>query len=128
MPLLTYSYPAFTANTVIESMKVNAKFTDISTLLNTTKLDDTNVKNAGLTRATKLKTGTASHVVINDGTGAMSSEAALATSRGGTGISVTLSVSDASKVLAVNAGGTAFEVAQAPESPSTKLYASTHLT
>lgn len=34
----------------------------------------------------KLATGTASHVVINDGSGAFSSEAQLAVSRGGTGI------------------------------------------
>jgi len=38
----------------------------------------------GITRA-KLATGTANQVVINNGTGAMSSEAQLATSRGGTG-------------------------------------------
>jgi hypothetical protein len=44
MPLLVYSYPAFTPNTVIQSAKVNAKFTDISTLLNTTGLDDTNIQ------------------------------------------------------------------------------------
>lgn len=36
---------------------------------------------------TKLASGTANHVVINDGTGVMSSEAALAASRGGLGTS-----------------------------------------
>lgn len=39
---------------------------------------------AAITRS-KLASGTASHVVINDGSGVMSSEAALAVSRGGTG-------------------------------------------
>lgn len=122
MPLLTYSYPDFTPNTVILSAQVNAKYQDIKTLLNTTKLDDTNLQDAGITRATKLKLGTADHVLINDGTGAMSSEAALALSRGGTGVAITLSVSDAQKVLQVNQGGTAFTVATAPESPGSKLF------
>lgn len=122
MPLLTYSYPPFTPNTVISSTKVNAKFTDISTLLNTTGLDDTNIQNAGLTRATKLKLGTASHVVINDLTGAMSSEASLSPLRGGLGLSLTLSAADVGKVPQVNAGGTAFELTTAPESPGTRLY------
>jgi hypothetical protein len=85
MPALTYSVSDFVAYTKILSASVNAKFTDIRTLLNTTKLDDDNIQNAGITRATKLKLGTANHVLINDGTGAMSSEAALAASRGGTG-------------------------------------------
>jgi len=122
MPALVYSYPAFTPNTVISSTKVNAKFTDIETLLNTTKLDDTNLQNAGITRATKLKLGTASHVLINDGTGAMSSEATLSPARGGLGIAITLTSSDASKVPQVNAAGTAFELATAPESPGSKLF------
>lgn len=35
----------------------------------------------------KMATGTANHVIVNDGTGAMSSEAQLAPSRGGSGVS-----------------------------------------
>lgn len=128
MPLLTYSYPAFVPNTVIASVKVNAKFTDIQTLLNTTGLDDTNIQNAGITRATKLKLGTASHVLINDGTGAMSSEAQLSLTRGGTGISLTLSAADASKIISVNAGGTALELAPVPETTGTKLFVFNRLT
>lgn len=41
---------------------------------------------AGMTRS-KLASGTASHVIINDASGVMSSEATLAVSRGGTGLS-----------------------------------------
>lgn len=122
MPLLTYSYADFAPNTVILSARVNAKFNDIKTLLNTTGLDDTNLQNAGITRATKLKLGTASHVLINDGTGAMSSEATLSTSRGGLGVAFTPSASDAGKVPVVNAGGTAVEWAVPPESPGSKVY------
>lgn len=56
MPLLTYtaaSFP-FTAFTKIISADVNTCFNDIKTLLNTTKLDDTNIQNAGITPTTKL--------------------------------------------------------------------------
>lgn len=122
MPLLVYSYPAFTPNTVIVSAQVNAKYDDIKTLLNTTGLDDSNIQNAGITRATKLKLGTASHVLINDGTGAMSSEAQLATSRGGTGANISFTAADAGKVLQVNPSGTAISLEAAPESASGKLY------
>lgn len=74
MPLLTYtagSYP-FVPFTKILSGDMNTMFTDIQTLLNTTKLDDTNLQNAGITRATKLKLGTANALVKNNGSGAMS--------------------------------------------------------
>jgi hypothetical protein len=72
MPALSYSVSDFTAFTKIRSADVNSRFTDIKTLLNTTKLDDDNIQNAGITRATKLKTGTAYAVVVNSSTGAMS--------------------------------------------------------
>lgn len=72
MPLLTYSVSDFVAFTKIRSADVNARFNDIKTLLNTTKLDDTNLQDAGITRATKLKTGTNHAIVVNSGTGTMS--------------------------------------------------------
>lgn len=122
MPLLVYSYPAFTPNTVIQSAKVNAKFTDISTLLNTTGLDDTNLQAAGITRATKLKVGTANYVLINSGTGTMSEEAFLSPTRGGLGVSLSLTAGDAGKTPVVNVAGTAFELAAAPETPGSRLY------
>jgi hypothetical protein len=122
MPLLVYSYPPFTPNTVILSARVNAKYDDIKTLLNTTKLDDANIQDAGITRATKLKAGTADHVLINAGSGVMSSEAQLAITRGGTGLNIVLSVSDADKVIKVNSSGTALEVAAVPESAGTRFY------
>lgn len=45
----------------------------------------TNVKLAGSIARSKVLAGTASHVVINDGSGNLSSEASLAITRGGTG-------------------------------------------
>lgn len=122
MPLLVYSYPPFTPNTVILSARVNAKYDDIKTLLNTTKLDDDNIQDDGITRATKLKPGTASHILVNDGSGDMSSIALLDVARGGTGLALTLGVGDIDHVLKVNNTGTAFEVAAVPESAGTKLY------
>lgn len=128
MPLLTYSYPDFTPNTVIASAQVNAKYNDIKTLLNTTKLDDTNIQNAGLTRATKLKPGTAAYVVINDVSGNMSEEVALNPIRGGTGLSLTLSSGDVGKVIQVDPTGTVFVLDAPPESNGTKLYNFNRLT
>jgi hypothetical protein len=58
----------------------------ISAASNTiTNISDAEVKVGAAITRTKLATGTANHVLINDGTGAISSEANLAISRGGTG-------------------------------------------
>lgn len=72
MPALTYSVADFVAFTKIKSAEVNAKYSDIQTLLNTTKLDDFNLQDGGITRGTKLATGTSQNIVVNDATGAMS--------------------------------------------------------
>jgi hypothetical protein len=61
-------------------------------------------------------------VLINSGTGAMSEESSLSPARGGLGINITLDSSMAGFVAQVNAGGTAFQLAAAPESPGSKLY------
>lgn len=121
MPLLVYSYPDFTPNTVILSARVNAKFNDISTLLNTTKLDDTNIQDAGITRSTKLKVGTANYVLINAADGTMSEEAQLSTSRGGTGVSLSPTALDVGKVLQIDSSGS-FVLSTPPESPGSKLF------
>jgi hypothetical protein len=121
MPLLTYSNPPFTPNTVIRSALVNAKYTDIQTLLNTTKLDDVNLQDAGITRSSKLKAGTPSYVIVNDTDGKMSEVVALAPSQGGTGLQITPTSGDAGKVLQVGTDGN-FELAAPPESPGTRLY------
>ena len=122
MPALVYSSSGFpfTAYTKILSADVNSCFTDIRTLLNTTGLDDTNLQNAGITRSTKLKTGTASYVLINDGSGAMSEEATLATSRGGLGVALTPSTPG--QVIAVNSGGTAFTLQVVPNPPAMNVF------
>jgi len=56
----------------------------------------------------KLASGTADHVLINNGSGGMSSEAALATSRGGTGLTT---IGSAFQLLRVNVSATGLEFA-----------------
>lgn len=70
MPTLTIPN-TFVANTKIKSADVNANFTAISTLLNSTKLDSTNVQLNGLTRD-RLALGTANALAINDSSGNLS--------------------------------------------------------
>lgn len=48
-------------------------------------IKDSNIKIGAAINRAKLASGTANHVIINDGTGVLSSEASLAISRGGTG-------------------------------------------
>lgn len=62
---------------------------------------------AGIARS-KLANGSASHVVINDGSGGFSSEAQLAIARGGTGLGT---LGTAGQALRVNAGATGLEYA-----------------
>lgn len=50
-----------------------------------TNIENADIKSAAAIARTKLASGTASHVLINDGSGVMSSEATLAVTRGGTG-------------------------------------------
>lgn len=109
MPALTYSVADFLPFTKILSADVNSRFSDIKTLLNTTKLDSTNVQQYGLTRD-RLAAGTASHVVINDASGYVSSEAQLSTTRGGLGFAPTISSGNAGKVVGVNDSGAALEL------------------
>lgn len=122
MPTLSITKSYADGDILLEA-DLDAIRTSIQTFFNTTKIDDDNIQNAGITRATKLKAGTASHVLINDGSGLMSSESALAASRGGTGLSVTLSAADANKVIAVNSSGSAFEVAVPQMSVAGKCFA-----
>ena len=50
-----------------------------------TNITDTNIKTGAAINRAKLASGSANHVIINDGSGVLSSEASLAISRGGTG-------------------------------------------
>lgn len=116
MPSLVYTSSDFPFQpfTKIFSADVNQCFNDIKTLLNTTKLDSTNVQVHGLTRqgvSSNLAAGTANHVVINDSNGDLSSEAQLALSRGGTGLNIVPGSQTPGDVIQINALGTALEIA-----------------
>lgn len=60
---------------------------DASGILTSALIVNANVDAAAALARSKLASGTASHVIINDGSGVLSSEATLAISRGGTNIS-----------------------------------------
>lgn len=110
MPALAYTSTNFPFRqfTTAYSADVNSCFNDIKTLLNTTGLDDTNLANAGITRSTKLKTGTAGAVVVNDGTGKMSE----------------LVLGSPNQVLQVNPGGTASIFGAVPPPATETIYMS----
>lgn len=123
MPAFSYIVSDFVPFTKIVSGDVNSRFNDIKVFFNTTKLDDSNLQNAGITRATKLKVGTVKAIIVNDSsTGAMSeylpgaskvlitdassvlsSAAALPLALGGTG-----------QILTIGAVGTVLQVNPGP--------------
>jgi hypothetical protein len=75
------------------------------------KIQDGVISNADISTSasiarSKIATGTANHIVINSGTGSFSSEAQLAISRGGTGLS---SIGSANQLLGVNSGASLME-------------------
>lgn len=69
MPTFAYTVSNFTPFTKIRSADVNTRFQDLVTFLNTTKLDNDNIQDAGLSLS-KLKkdSGTAGQFVSNNGT------------------------------------------------------------
>lgn len=60
-----------------------------------TNIDNADIKTGANIDRSKLASGTANHVIINDGTGVMSSESELSVSRGGTGQSTVVSAFNA---------------------------------
>lgn len=69
-----------------------------------TNIDNADIKTGAAIARNKLANGTASHVVINDGSGVMSSEATLAKVRGGTGADNSSVTFPASGTLVTEAG------------------------
>lgn len=129
---LVYTVPPYIPFTKILSANANQDKTDIQNRINwaggtsaTTGLGDDNVQSntasgGGLTRSSKLKAGTASYVIVNDGTGKMSEAAQLSLTQGGTGTTITLT--NPGDVLQVNPGGTALILAVSPASPPLRVY------
>lgn len=125
MPALSYSaitdYP-FQPFTKIYSADINGMFSAISTLLNTTKLDDDNVQVHGLTRngsTSRLRAGTANYVVYNDSNGDLTEAAQLPISKGGLGADLSpSSPTQAGQAIVVNAAGTGFTLSSSSGSAS----------
>lgn len=126
---LTYTVAPYQPFTKILSANANQDKTDIKNRINwdgttnTTGLGDDNIQSnsvsgGGLTRATKLKLGTANHVLINDGTGAVSSEAILALSRGGTGLTVVPGSQQPGDVFQINSTATSIVLSQPTAVPA----------
>lgn len=130
MPPLSYTssnYP-FTPFTKIFSADINQCFADISTLLNTTKLNSTNIQTHGLTRYTSssnLAAGTANFAVYNDANGDLTEAAQLPTAQGGLGFSPALSASVAGQTLAVNSTGTGLTL-QANSNAASNIFNNTN--
>jgi len=129
MPLLSYSaitdFP-FQPYTKIYSSDINSMFTTLQTLLNTTKLDMTNIQSHSLTRYTSssaLVAGTPNYVVYNDANGDLTEAAQLPTAQGGLGANLTpAGTPDASKVIAVNASGNGFQLSVVPQTPGGNVF------
>lgn len=128
MPLLSYSaitnYP-FQPFTKIYSSDINSMFSTIQTLLNTTKLDSTNVQAHGLIRngaTSNLAAGTANYAVYNDANGDLTEAASLPITCGGLGFNPSLSSAVAQQVIAVNATGTALQLQAVPATPGTNVF------
>jgi hypothetical protein len=83
---IAYSKLALTSSVVDSDISPSAAI-GYSKLALTASIVNADIASGAAISRTKIATGSASHVIVNDGSGNLSSEAALATSRGGTGVS-----------------------------------------
>lgn len=121
MPVYSYTVSDATPYTKIASADWNSRFNNVKTWINwdgsgtTSGLNDSNIQSnsvsgGGLTRSSKLKSGTANYAVYNDGSGNMTEASALPALSGGTGNSVVPGNQQAGDVLQINAALTAWTV------------------
>ena len=117
MPALTYPTADFQPFTKILSAEVNGKFNAIRTLLNTTKLDHSNLQTGNLLYASQ----TSLQIVGTGSTGLMTTQAVVLVGQGGTGFSFSPVLADSAKVLQVNTVGSALTFDVVPLSPVPKV-------
>jgi hypothetical protein len=122
---LVYPTADFVPFTKILSSEVNGKFTAISTLLNTTKLSDTNLQDHGISWI-KLTLQAVSQVAVTDTLGQLTVSAVLASALGGTGFAFTSTTLNAGLVVQANGTGTALTLDAAPTPSSLKMYQWNH--
>ncbi len=113
---LVYPTGNFVPFTKILSSEVNGKFNAITTLLNTTKLSDTNLQDHGISWI-KLTLQAVSQVAVTDTLGQLTVTPFITSPQGGTGFAYTPTTLDISKVLQVNSTGTALTLDAVPSPP-----------
>lgn len=106
---LVYPTGDFVPFTKILSSEVNGKFNAITTLLNVTKLSDTNLQDHGISWG-KLTLQAATQVAVTDTLGQLTVMTALSVGNGGTGIVVVPASQQAGDVLQINPSLTGFIV------------------
>lgn len=121
---LVYPTGDFVPFTKILSSEVNGKFNAITTLLNVTKLTDTNLQDHGISWV-KLTLQTASQVAVTNTLGQLTVTPFITTAQGGLGFTYTPTTLDALKVLGVNPTGTALTLS-ANSTPTGNMYAWNH--
>jgi hypothetical protein len=121
MPALTYPTSDFVPFTKILSSEVNGKFNAITTLLNTTGLNSTNIQVAGLNY--NLMTITTSlQIVGTSSAGVMTTQALVLASQGGTGFAFASTTLNANLVVQANSAGSALTLSAAVQVPTEKVY------
>jgi hypothetical protein len=84
-PVVTEAHTATLTNKTISGASNTLSSVDYASLVLTGAIVNADISGSAAITRSKLATGTASHVVIHDGSGNLSSEASLAVTRGGTG-------------------------------------------
>lgn len=118
---LVYPTGDFVPFTKILSSEVNGKFNAITTLLNVTKLSDTNLQDHGISWG-KLTLQVVSQVAVTDTLGQLTTTAVLPVANGGLGFIPVPSASNIGQVVAVNAAGTALGLQAVPTTPGGFVY------
>ena len=122
MPALSYPTSDFVPFTKILSSEVNGKFNAIKTLLNTTKLDSTNVQSGGLS-LDRLAVQTSVQVVITNTVGVLAVTQFLPAVNGGLGFSFSPTTLSANLVVQANSTGSALTLDVVPSPVYDKIYA-----
>lgn len=122
---LIYPTGDFQPFTKILSAEVNGKFNAITTLLNTTKLSDTNVQQNGLSWD-RLTLQVSSQVAVTNTLGQLTVTAILPAINGGLGFSFASTTLNAGLVVQANSTGSALTIDAGPTPPSVKMYQWNH--